>query len=291
MTAQLPGNKILHLEMPAKLRGSRFENIARAFARKIKSKTAEIEKKLRRGKIRVKLPSINKEIWLDFDFATKIPIPKKDALLAAFVSELEPGNIVYDIGGFVGWYAIPAADIIGSKGRVFSFEPVPESAKWLRRHIELNRVENIVRVVESACGNEFGIVSMPVWPLGLASGNALLDVHPQSDIARYNTEVCLVPLDAFWKISQVSPDIIKIDVEGAEMWVLEGAREILEVAKPVILLEIHKFAWPLFGTSEKGLRDFLGSLSYEILEISIPNAPMTVLPDRGFAILKPTDPL
>jgi len=275
--------------MPAWLRGTPLEGVARAFSRKVKRASGEIEKRLRGGKVKTRLPSTNMNLWLDYDFATRIPLPERDDMLAAFIASLEPGNIVYDVGGFVGWYAIAASQRIAPDGHVYSFEPVPETAQWLRRHLEINHAEKKVRVVEAACSHSLGMISMPVWPLGLASGNGLFDVHPRTEISPNYVEVLLLPLDEFWKTSKASPDVIKIDVEGAELWVLEGARELLSHVRPMIFLEIHKFSWHLFETTEKKLRYYLGALSYEILEIYPPHSPITAFADRGLALLKPSE--
>jgi FkbM family methyltransferase len=210
-------------------------------------------------------------------------------MLAAFVASLKPGNIVYDIGSYVGWYTIAALERIGPEGRVVSFEPVPETTKWLRRHIELNQGEKQIRVIEAACGQSFGLMSMPVRPNRLASGNGLFDVHPRPDIQPTYVEVCIIPLDEFWQTSKLPPDVIKIDVEGAEMWVLEGARKILSTIRPTVFLEIHKFAWHFFGTTESALFDFLRPLTYDVWDVTQPHAPITDMPERGFVILKPSE--
>lgn len=289
MASKLSGNKLLHLEMPVWLRGSSLEDAARACATKIKLASRKIEKGLRGGKVRTKLPSTDIEFWLDYAFAIKVPLPQSDEMLAAFVASLEPGNIVYDVGSYVGWYSIAALKRIGPEGRVFSFEPVPETAKWLRRHIELNQGESQVRVIEAACGHEFQFISMPVRSDRLASGNGLFDVHPRVDIPPTNIEVCIIPLDEFWQTSNLPPDVIKIDVEGAEMWVLKGAQKILSTIRPTIFLEIHKFAWKFFNTSEEELLDFLSSLSYGIFDITSPHIQVSDLPERGFVILRPIE--
>jgi FkbM family methyltransferase len=275
--------------MPTWLRGSSFENTVRALGVKVKLVSRKIEKGLRGGKVRAKLPSTEIELWLDYDFAIKVPLPHNDEMLSAFVSSLEPGNIVYDVGSFVGWYSIAALKRIGPEGRVYSFEPVPETAKWLRRHIELNQGESHVRVIEAACGHEFQLISMPVRSNGLASGNGLFDVHPRADIPPTNIEVCMIPLDEFWQTSNLPPDVIKIDVEGAEMWVLKGAQKILSTIRPTVFLEIHKFAWDFFNTTNEELLDFLSLVSYDILDITYPHKWITDLPERGFVILKPIE--
>ena len=284
--------QIAHLEMPAWLRGSPLEQPARSLARRIKSVSSDIERTLRRGKVWCQLPSINRGVWLDYDFAIRHTLPEEDALLAALTAWLKPGQGFYDIGGFVGWYAIAAAQSVGPQGQVVTFEPVPETAKLLRRHLELNRGVDRVRVIEAACSSAFGFASMPVWPINSttwASGNALFNVLPQTDMQPDHIPVSLIRLDDFWAAGGPLPNAIKIDVEGAELWVLEGAQKLLTTARPMIFLEIHGFAWELFNTTEENLRHFLDSVSYDILDVAPPHCPLPVIPERGYAILQPRE--
>lgn len=281
---------VLHLEMPQWLRGSPFEAGARSFAHSVKNLSRLIEKSLRRDKVWAKLPSIEKGMWLDYDFAVRHSFPDEDPMLEAFVAALKPGDVVYDVGSFVGWYAIPAADEVGPQGAVVAFEPVPDTAQVLRKHLGLNMVADRIRLVEAACSNTTGEVFMPVHSIketNLASGNGLLDVHPQKDLKADMIPVSTLRLDDFWRGSDRAPNILKIDVEGAELWVLEGAEVILRKARPLVFMELHEFAWKWFGTTEKSLRAFLKSVSYDLLELSSPHDPIPVIPERGYALLAP----
>lgn len=289
MSPRLPGNRILYMEMPSWLRNSPLENSARSFAKWIKLAIQWLERKLRGGKIKMKLSSIRSEVWLDYNFAVRVPMPEEDELLAAFVGALNTGDVVYDVGGFIGWYAIAAAKCVGPSGMVFAFEPAPSSAELLRIHLKINSVESQVRVIQAACSESFDLVSMPVWPIGLASGNSLRKVVSRSDISPEHVVVYVLPLDKFYETSKMSPDVIKIDVEGAELQVLKGAKEILSKLRPIIFLELHTFAWHHFGTTEEELRELLDGLSYDILDVSFPHQKMSIIPERGFAILKPSE--
>ena len=283
-----PG-KIAHLEMPSWLRGSFLESRARRFARAIKSAGLSLERLIRRGRVKVKLPSVDEWLWLDFDFATVHTLPAEDPLLAAFLSHLRPGQVVYDVGSFVGTYALAAAKRLG-EGRVFAFEPAPASAHLMRRHCELNGLTDRVRVIEAACSSVSGACMMPVWPTGTttwASGNALRNVYPQEGVAPTPTPVCTLSLDDFVHAGTGRPDVLKIDVEGAELWVLQGARRTLEAARPLVFLEVHSFAWRLFDTTEAMFREYIATLGYGLFHATPPYSHMTSIPEYGHAILRP----
>jgi FkbM family methyltransferase len=275
--------------MPAWMRGSALEAPARRFAQWVKSGSLRAERSLRRGRSRCKLPSVEERVWLDFDFAVGYPLPREDPLLAALLADLKPGQTFYDVGSFVGWYAIAASRRLGG-GRVVAFEPVPETARLLRRHCTLNQVEDRVRVVEAACSNAAGMVSMPVWPTMAttwASGNALRNVYPQEAAQPAWVPVCTVRLDDFVRAGGPPPDVIKIDVEGAELWTLQGAEEVLRTARPRVFLELHAFAWRLFDTTETRFRSFLGDVGYELRDLAPPHDRVGSIPEYGHALLRP----
>ena len=284
--------QIAHLEMPAWLCGSPLEQPARSLARRIKSVSSDIERTLRRGKVWCQLPSINRGVWLDYDFAIRHTLPEEDALLAALTAWLKPGQVFYDIVGFVGFYAIVAAHRVGPQGQVVTFEPVPEKAKLLRRHLELNRGTDRVRVIEAACSNASGFITMPVWPIHSttwASGNALRNVHPREDFQPEHIPVCCIRLDDFLTAGGPAPSALKIDVEGAELWVLQGAHNLLITVRPWVFLEIHAFAWPLFDTTETSMRHFLDLVAYDMIDPNNLQA-LDEIPDYDHAchvILKP----
>lgn len=287
----LPG-WIGRIEMPSWLRGTRLEEGARRVAHGVKRAGLCLERALRRGRVRVALPSIGEAIWMDFDFALVNSLPAEDPLLSAFLRHLRPGQSVFDVGGFAGSYSIAGARRTGD-GQVIAFEPVPVSARLLRKHCRLNGVSDRVRVVEAACSHQSGVLAMPVWPTlttTWGSGNALLNVYPRQGVEPTWIPVCTVRLDDFVRAGAPPPDVIKIDVEGAELWVLEGARDILKTRRPFVFLEIHAFAWHLFGTTEEKLRTFLAVVGYELLEIAQPHAPLRTIPDYGHALLRPFAP-
>jgi FkbM family methyltransferase len=280
-----------HLGMPRWLRGSPLEAPSRRLARRIKKTATDVERIARRGRVRVRLPSSTEWIRLDFDFAFMNTVPSQDPLFSALLTHVLSTHTVYDVGAFVGWYSIAAARRAHS-GQVFSFEPVPESADLARRHCMLNQVTDRVRIIEAACGKETGIVSMPVRPVrttSWASGNSLLNVYPESDVQPTLTPVTVIRLDDFVSAGAPPPDLIKVDVEGAELWVLEGAREILKTRRPIVLLELHRFAWHHFGTTEEGFREFIASIGYQLLEIGDARHKMATIPDYGHGILAPTE--
>jgi FkbM family methyltransferase len=153
-------------------------------------------------------------IWLGFYE------PETSDLLRTLVF---PGATVYDIGANVGVHTLLAARLAGEAGRVIAFEPLPRNLAYLREHTRLNRLAN-VEVVAAAVTDDVGKQSFDEGgspSMGrLGSGALTVDV---------------VSLDSFGG----DPDVIKIDVEGAEVEVLRGAQDLLRRATPSVILALH----------------------------------------------------
>ncbi len=162
----------------------------------------------------------------------------------AFVAAVKPGDVVYDVGAHYGYYALLASALAGPSGKVLALEPSPSNLPYLRAHVELNRCTNVT-VVETAISNYDGTARFEN-----RTGSGRAHLSPKGLV-----EVPVTSLDALTQ-TQPLPDIMKIDVEGAEMEVLNGAKQLIARSKPAIFLSTHSDE--LYATS----RDFLRSFDY-----------------------------
>ena len=148
------------------------------------------------------------------------------------VAHVTPGMICVDAGANFGVFTMLLARAVGPKGWVYAFEPCPNFVGRLRRHMEINGLHN---------------VSVYAQALGGAPGAAVCvqDGAPYHSTARVRSvsggagevAVEVVALDTFFAARR-APGFIKIDVDGCESAVLEGARRLIEQAKPIIVIEI-----------------------------------------------------
>jgi FkbM family methyltransferase len=139
------------------------------------------------------------------------------------------GKAVLDIGAFEGEYAL-AARAVNPDVAVYAFEPNPETATALRHACE----EHAIDVVAAAVSDQPGVVS-------LASRSAESAIVDADESAALGDEIVTVPaisLDDWLSEHAVVPDLIKIDVEGAEVRTLNGAARSLAEHRPIILCEI-----------------------------------------------------
>ncbi|MCW2314208.1 FkbM family methyltransferase [Rhodoferax antarcticus] len=160
-----------------------------------------------------------------------------------FVSRLRAGDVVLDIGANIGWFTLLAAKHIGPAGKVHSFEPRPETVRMLKRTIAHNNLRSVVQVHEFALSDKAEELLL-TWGNNTDNpGNSFLSgihgsIHgSQSFRSDYvTTPVMACRLDDL--LADIAPDIIKIDVEGAEPMALAGARNALVRKRPTILSEL-----------------------------------------------------
>lgn len=174
---------------------------------------------------------------------------------------------VLDIGAHIGLVTLPVASVLGEGGRVYAFEPARANADLLRRHINLNNVRNAI-VIEALVGaNDEDQVSFyeSAGPHGQNSivlkGEEKLD----SEWGRYSiTRRPQLSIDSFCRQHGIAPQVVKIDVEGAEIGVLRGARETLRQGRPLIILSVHPREIAMAGESLDNLRALLDGFGYDI---------------------------
>lgn len=177
--------------------------------------------------------------------------------LRRFAAFIHPGFTVADVGAHVGTFSVIAGARVGSAGHVFSFEPAPESRRMLQENISLNRFERRVTVVPAAVSDRPGETVFYVD--GNSTTNSLMrlaTVSPIGSAPQTPIKVELTTLDVFFGALGRDPDLVKIDVEGAEFAVLRGADRILR-GPARVLCELHPYAWPSAGHDGSTLSEWL----------------------------------
>jgi len=151
--------------------------------------------------------------------------------------ELE-GRVAYDVGASIGYTTLLLAQAVGKRGRVIAFEPLPENARRLRINIELNGLSQAVRVVERSIMHMD--VQIPFLTHKWDAMGRLEEVERKQDVLRERIMVQGETIDHFvYQEGNPGPDFLKIDVEGAEALVLQGAARLLAEARPPMIIELH----------------------------------------------------
>ena len=169
---------------------------------------------------------------------------------------------IIDVGAHIGLVSLPIASVMPSDGILISFEPGDINRKLLEYHIKINGFNKNVRVESHLVGekkaNEVSFFEINE-PTGM---NSLAEISDNYKCVT-KSQVCL---DDYCKENQLCPDVIKIDVEGAELNVLKGAKDIIIKFKPQIFLSVHPKQIKMIGHTLEELTDFITSLNYIITQ-------------------------
>jgi len=173
------------------------------------------------------------------------------------LSQMEPDEVIFDIGANIGVYACLAAKKV-TTGKIFAFEPHSETRTRLEENVELNNVP--VQVLPYALASESGSAELAVEQDVLGAGtHSLTSARPQSSVTvEQRTGDELVT-----ESNLPNPNVIKIDVEGAEMEVIRGFRRTLSSRDcRVVYCEVHPDRMADFGWSEQKLVEELEELGF-----------------------------
>jgi FkbM family methyltransferase len=160
-----------------------------------------------------------------------------------FAACSQSSHCVLDVGSFSGLYSIIAATC-SPAAQVFAFEPYPDARALLEANLTRNRPVNRVQVVPVAVSDHAGeaVLYVPTTTTGLLESASSLNSHLY-DVTLKRITVPLLTLDSFLADRQVGPvDLMKIDVETYEPYVLRGGARMLRQDRPVIFLEILQTA-------------------------------------------------
>jgi FkbM family methyltransferase len=153
------------------------------------------------------------------------------------------GDCCIDVGANLGYYTISLANWVGPTGLVVAFEPFPGNFAILEKNVHLNQLQNVIleRSALSDCNGSLQLIYGVEEQFSATPSVGGYAVEGE----RVSINVPARRLDDYAAGLERTPDFIKIDVEGAELAVLEGARRTLAAVGPILLVEIH--GW---GTDE-----------------------------------------
>ena len=174
---------------------------------------------------------------------------------------LQPGMVFVDVGANMGLYSLFAARKVTVSGQVLAVEPSRREYEILEENVKSNALKN-VRLVKAAASDRQGTADLLVAPLRNSGHNTLGSFGYGTPVER--TEQ--VPTERLDDIVQTAGlarvDVIKMDVEGAEMLALRGATETLRRFHPVLLLEVSDRTLQHQGSSSREVLDFLAREAY-----------------------------
>ena len=195
---------------------------------------------------------------------------------------VKEGDIVYDVGANLGVFAVCAAIRTGPTGRVYAFEPDPVTSSLIQRTKDLHpeKLDHLF-VVPAGVSNQNGtsILNIPERAracshLAEAKGGAGTELM---GTVRQKIQVPLVTLDS--KIGEYGlPGVLKIDVDGAEHLVIEGALQLFSKSSPRVLIEVR-------DRNQKELTAFFYSKKYNLYNFDDSSKPQQVIPSTVYNTL------
>jgi FkbM family methyltransferase len=174
------------------------------------------------------------------------------------------GMTVFDVGANIGCHTLRFAKLVSSKGKVFAFEPMSWAFSKLKRNLELNHFDNVT-IERLALGNKIqdsqSVEFACSWPLDrgaktsesehLHLGQAMRDI------------VSFTSIDEYVRVNGINNiDLIKLDVDGYEFQILQGAKNVLYVFKPLLLIELGVYTLRSVGDEASELVAFLQNSGY-----------------------------
>lgn len=193
----------------------------------------------------------------------------ESAHLKWMMAHVVSGGSFLDVGASTGTMTITMAATFGAGIRIAAFEPARQARRLLERTLERNGLVG-VEIVPNAVSNAIGVVAFSEYGYDETCGNPWLPdasaIHSQliDDSRAVKYDVPATTLDVFCKDRGLlhSPTVVKIDVEGFEIHVLEGALALIAAARPWFSIDIHKDPFS-DGTTEPKVRALLGRHGYQ----------------------------
>jgi len=247
------------LPAPVRSTGRPLVHVWQRFRAQRKTKLYERELERERNKILSGATPIVQDVHgfrfvvYPFDQPNLLTLVKRAADIADFQAiphMVKPGDTTFDIGANVGIYSVLLSQLCGSIGRVWAFEPVPDTYWRLRENLALNRCGNVIAVQSAVCEKD-GTAQINLFDAHFSEWNSLgmpsmFDRDGSRISPRQSIDVPACTLDQFCaseKIERVN--FLKVDVEGFELSVFRGAER---------LLKEHRVDYVCFEISQESLK-------------------------------------
>lgn len=183
------------------------------------------------------------------------------AVQEAIRDALSPGDVFYDIGANVGFFGLIAARLVGERGAVYAFEPVPEVASEARANATRNGL-SVVTVIQAAASDRAGTAGLSVTR---HPGGATLSEADAGPDAVGTLEVRTVRIDDLVAAGELRPpNAVKIDVEGVEAQVVDGMRETLSSYRPAVVCELDAPSPEALRPKHDSIAAMLRDLAYDV---------------------------
>jgi len=179
---------------------------------------------------------------------------------------LRPGMTFVDVGAHIGFFSLLASHLLGETGRVLAVEPTPRSFKLLRENIDSRKGVHAVRCAAYSDSCALSLTDFGVAASGYNSVAGCRNGALDAAAARKLT-VPARPLDELLAHEGIhGADVVKIDVESAELEVLKGLKGQVAAAKPTLIVEVGDLSAAATQSSSEVVK-WLTSRDYLVFEV------------------------
>src|SRR6185437_10815977 len=188
-----------------------------------------------------------------------------ESVLRWITEYLKPGDVFFDVGAHQGWLSMAAARRTGRSGRVVAFEPSPVSVKFLHFHKRMNCLTQMKIVPKAVTRENQAATQFLLEGDGDSVMNSLVEIENVRNGTRGITVITVeaISLDSYSQQTGLVPKMIKIDTEGSEIWVCEGAKRLLAQNRPALIVATHP-KWLPDGQKIEDLFALLSRYGYRV---------------------------
>jgi FkbM family methyltransferase len=188
-------------------------------------------------------------------FFTAVADLEVDDFFATYTKALSEGAVVFHVGAYCGVQTVALSRLVGTTGKVFAFEPDPESFAALQKNLERHRCSNVDAKNLGLWNSKSTLTFYSTTGMHSSFTNA-----PSHEKLEISVDVTAADLIAD-QHALTRLDLYKIDAEGAELEILKGSTKLLEKFSPKLFIDVHLHSDPLLG--EK-IEELLSSLQYRV---------------------------
>ena len=181
----------------------------------------------------------------------------EESSTAAVKKIIKKSDIVMDIGANIGYYSVIFSKQVGPKGKVYAFEPLTEYREVLEMNLSANRIKNCIIENNGLSDREQKLI--------LYVNDSSATLHPLDENFQRKEKINSITLNSFVRDNKIDKlNFIKIDVDGHEPAVLNGAWETIRKFKTVVLLEISHLHYLKYGINVWDFYDILKNKGFFI---------------------------
>ena len=189
--------------------------------------------------------------------------------LELFVSFLKEGDVVIDVGANVGLFSLLGSKYIGNTGKIYSFEPTLDTYEIFNENIKLNTIENIFPLRIPLADKSIPIIMVNPDKKGGEYLDALNRIQRVEKDEQVESIMYTETFDDFVRKSEIHRiDIVKIDIEGAELLFFKGAKDSLSKFRPKIIFEANENHCQAFDYKVIDVLLYVKELGYDLKQIN-----------------------